>query len=326
MKYPEYYYNEYSKKNIIPQWFIPNDFSDAKEVAYRDLLGEYLKSIEPNEIVEYYAYTSFKEMENKIEYINKFVNINGIGIELGAGCGLFSSVLAKSSNIKYLLAIEVVSSMTNEIIPKVSKYYLEEHNSKVVPVVGSFDDLEIPDESVDFAIEYDSLHHSHNLSKTFNEISRVLKPRGKIIIVDRCQPNALSDEEVDIMLNREYGKEWLRHNYYPEDEVLTRRENGEHEYRLKEWEQAISNANMKIILIERMHKKVSLKGVLINSIRVLKHYLFGRNYGKKWSPFRDFQVFFTQLTGRKIKDSDGFLISPFMVQAIHTFMVVEKID
>ena len=47
------------------------------------------------------------------------------------------------------------------------------------------------------------------------------------------------------MLNNEYSDAWKRKNGYPPDR-LTRRQNGEHEIRLKEWEQYLNDAGFVI--------------------------------------------------------------------------------
>jgi hypothetical protein len=45
---------------------------------------------------------------------------------------------------------------------------------------------------------------------------------------------------VERMLNVQYSVEFLIDNYLPRDKVLTRKDNGEHEYRYKEWTEFFS--------------------------------------------------------------------------------------
>ena len=65
------------------------------------------------------------------------------------------------------------------------------------------------------------------------------------------------------MLNVVYPKEFLKKNWLPENKVFTRRENGEHEYRYKEWENFFKKAKLKIahsfILKENVKKNINLK-------------------------------------------------------------------
>ena len=63
-----------------------------------------------------------------------------------------------------------------------------------------------------------------------------------------------------------YDQEFLKRNGYPEDTRLTRRENGEHEYRLFEWQAAIQSAGLKLVARREFYQRVSavraIKGIL----------------------------------------------------------------
>ena len=65
------------------------------------------------------------------------------------------------------------------------------------------------------------------------------------------------------MLNVVYSKEFLKKNWLPEDKVFSRRQNGEHEYRYKEWENFFKAAKLKIahsfILKENVEKNLKFK-------------------------------------------------------------------
>ena len=50
--------------------------------------------------------------------------------------------------------------------------------NRVIPVLGDFDNLKVEDESIDWIIEFDSLHHSFDLERTAKESYRVLKEGG----------------------------------------------------------------------------------------------------------------------------------------------------
>ena len=51
-------------------------------------------------------------------------------------------------------------------------------------LLSSFDNLPFPDASIDVAVFNGSFHYSENQSDTVNEVKRVLKPGGQIIIMD----------------------------------------------------------------------------------------------------------------------------------------------
>jgi SAM-dependent methyltransferase len=214
----------------------------------------------------------------------------GIGVELGAGCGLLSSVVARHETVEAMLAVEVVRNMATQIIPMVAQYLLKDDAHKVVPIIGSFDDLCLEDQSVDFIVEYDSLHHSDDLSRTLSEAARVLKPNAWLVILDRCHPNTVTDDDVERMLLRTYSREFLLANGYPPDVVLTRRENGEHEYRLFEWKTAIAEAGLELVAAQSYDRRVvirqAVKGLLSLLPRALRTKLYqssNANLSSTWS-------------------------------------------
>ena len=91
------------------------------------------------------------------------------------------------------------------------------------------------------------MHHSSNLYKTLSECKRVLKDDSVFVIVDRGHNDSTSDSEIERMLNIIYNKEFLIKNYRSEDTILTRRENGEHEYRFSEWENYFKESGFNIL-------------------------------------------------------------------------------
>ena len=107
---------------------------------------------------------------------------------------------------------------------------------KVVSVVGNFNSLELSNSTLDFAIAWDSLHHSDSLEETLLELHRVLKNNGQVVIVDRAHSDETPTEHLEELLNIEYSKEFKDANFIQSDQIVTRRDNGEHEYRLMDWE------------------------------------------------------------------------------------------
>ena len=179
---------------------------------------------------------------------------------------MLSSTLAKSNAVQKIFAVDVCQQTIELLVPPVARAVLGSKSDKIVPVVGSFDDLRLPDGVLDFAVEIDSLHHSDNLSHTLSECARVLKPGGVLLCFDRCHSNDLTNEDVEQMLSRVYTSKFLEANAYPPDVQLTRRENGEHEYRLFEWQAAFAAAGFTLDkhceFYPRIFFRKALKGLL----------------------------------------------------------------
>jgi len=131
--------------------------------------------------------------------------------------------------------------------PIVKKQILKDQYEKVVSVVGDYNFLELPDNSVDFAISWDAMHHSQDPVITLQECKRVLKKNGIFIIIDRAHNNSTPDEEIERILNITYDEEFLKKNYRRLDEKLTRKENGEHEYRFYEWKEFFQKSGFELV-------------------------------------------------------------------------------
>lgn len=238
--------------NGLIRWPLPEALAASPEVVYRNRFAEKLANRDIREILGAYVYYTMEEMDRLLSMAERHVlrePLQGVGIELGAGTGLLSSLVARWSGVRAVLALEVCEGVARQITPKVARAVLDEEASKVVPVVGSFDDLCLADASLDFAVEIGSLHHSSDLPRTMAEVARVLKPGGTVLCFDRCHPDTLTDEQVEKMLDETYSREFLEGNGYPPERTLTRRENGEHEYRRFEWEAAFAGAGL---VLERL--------------------------------------------------------------------------
>lgn len=282
-------------------WPLPETLTSTPEVAYRNALALALSLKTPEQIVGSYVYLTADAMQRLVDLAVRHIltrPLAGYGIELGAGCGLLSAVAAKNPRVQGILALEVCEQMVELVIPKVSSWVLGRECWKVVPVVGSFDDIRLPDNSLDFAIEIDSLHHSGNLGRTLKECSRVLKPGGILVCLDRCHPNSVTNVEVEAMLSHVYSREFLISNHYPPDVVLTRRDNGEHEYRMFEWERSFQAGGFRLVKATQFERAIlwrtALKGLLSCLPGPLR---LGRRISKNETP-RSTGLWLSQWLGR----------------------------
>jgi len=187
-------------------------------------------------IIDEYVYIDTDKVEETLKLIpNLWDSIKGTGIDLGGGVGCISSTLAKKAEVKKIYCVEMVEGAVTLCQPIVKNQILGKDSEKVISVVGDFDQLELEDNSIDFAISWDSMHHSIDPVKTFEECRRILKPNGLFIIMDRAHNDSTPDSEIERMLNIVYDESFLIKNHRPKDLILTRKQNGEHEYRFFEW-------------------------------------------------------------------------------------------
>lgn len=201
-----------------------------------------------NTIVE--AYTQIQE-DGVLEILKNITNIrkifSGIGVDVGGGVALISATIAKNFKIDKIYCVEYVEEVVKLCHPVVKKDILEKNFNQVQSIVGDFDNLQLLNNSIDFMISWDSLHHSENPVKTLNECKRVLKDNGFLVIVDKSHNNSVSDDEIINMLDYQYEKEFLKLNNLDTNTILFRKDEGEHEYRFYEWENFFENAGFKII-------------------------------------------------------------------------------
>ena len=199
-------------------------------------------------IIDEYVYINSENVNSTFNIIPKLSElIHGIGIDLGGGVGCISSTLAKRDSVDKIYCVELVEDAVKLCHNIVKQEILKNEKHKVVSVVGDYDNLELEDNSIDFAVSWDSMHHSTDPVKTFKECKRVLKKNCVFIIVDRAHNNSTPDSEIERMLNITYDQEFLAKNYRPKDTILTRRQNGEHEYRFFEWKKFFKESGFDLI-------------------------------------------------------------------------------
>ena len=199
-------------------------------------------------IIDEYVYINSENVEKTFNIIPKSSElIHGTGIDLGGGIGCISSTLARRNAVDKIYCVELVEDAVKLCHTIVKQEILKEEKHKVISVIGDYDNLELEDNSIDFAVSWDSMHHSIDPIKTFKECKRVLKKNGVFIIVDRAHNNSTPDSEIERMLNITYDQEFLAKNYRPKDTILTRRQNGEHEYRFFEWKKFFKESGFDLI-------------------------------------------------------------------------------
>jgi ubiquinone/menaquinone biosynthesis C-methylase UbiE len=196
-------------------------------------------------LIDEYVYIDSADVVRLLSEVPGVTNaFRGVGADLGGGVGCISASVATLAPVDRIYCIEIVESAVTLAHPVVIGTILGASRAKVMSVVGDFDCLELPDESLDFAIIWDALHHSRDPVTTLREGWRVLKPSGRLIVVDRGHNNATPDEEINRMLGIQYSREWLIKNYRDPGVPFTRREYGEHEYRWREWERFFSASGL----------------------------------------------------------------------------------
>jgi ubiquinone/menaquinone biosynthesis C-methylase UbiE len=266
-------------------WLAKENLRKLVYVHSRSFVSNFRLEDNP-EIQEKQIYSEhiYIEKEELLEIIDiairstKFIT-KGRGVELGAGCAAISVELAKSSeSIEQIYAVEIVPEIIEfAAIPLIAMHNLDK---KVVPVVGDFDAIKLEDNSVDFVVEFDSLHHSFNLDKTIAESWRILKPGSQLLAIDRSHWNTSKRRRKELE-DQEYSAQYLLERGLNLDIPITRAENGEHEYLLSDYVSAFKLAGFSevkwVLLIDPGYSILKLALISAISSRLRKktryHYI-----------------------------------------------------
>jgi hypothetical protein len=114
------------------------------------------------------------------------------------------------------------------------------------------------------------LHHADNLNSPIAESFRVLKEGGYFISIDRAWIDSINDETIEKMLSHEYGIKWLEQKGFNSNKIITRRDNGEHEYRDSEWKKVFYDAGFKNLVYLPIHPKITSQFLLKRLLTIFK--------------------------------------------------------
>ena len=256
-----------SKKSKVQYWLEPEQVSDEIYVHSRSFFSKYENSTFKDDseledlIYQEHIYISKEELQEIIRATLKAFDFNpsGVGLELGAGCAAVSIEIAKEfPSVSRVYAVEIVPDIVE--IAQTSLIRIAGLEGKVIPVLGDFDNLRIENESIDWIIEFDSLHHSFDLAKTARESFRVLKPGGKLIAIDRAHLTT-SRQRMKSLEMEPYSREFLLQRGYDPNTRITRADNGEHEHRISDYTRYFKSAGF---------SKARWKNLLAPELNLLK--------------------------------------------------------
>ncbi len=177
------------------------------------------------------------------------IKSDAVVCEVGSGCGYFTALLSKYSFVKTLYSVEYSLSLVDKVMPHAFKR-LRAKIDKIHRICGSFLNIKLDSESIDIVVANCSLHHSHDIKKTLEEIYRVLKNGGYIFVIERAHEDNVKTIELNRMLMKEKSVEKAEKMYGVSGKVLNRKMLGEHEYRICEWLKLFKQSGLSLIFFE----------------------------------------------------------------------------
>jgi ubiquinone/menaquinone biosynthesis C-methylase UbiE len=138
-----------------------------------------------------------------LRQISSVKNINN-ALEIGCGSGYGTKLIKKHFFAKNIMAVDLDERMIN-IANKSNK------DTTVTFKVMDASKLDFPDNSYDAVFDFGIIHHIPNWKDCIDEIKRVLKPNGELILED------LSIES----FTKDIGKLWRILSDHPYDSMYT---------------------------------------------------------------------------------------------------------
>lgn len=243
-----------TKSTPLVEWDMSNDktiLPMAQRLRGLSATNYHRKIFEDDDLREKWVNSSHISWRRKVlEKVTIVMgkNYEGVGAEIGTGSGMYTAILSIIPSVRKIYAIEYSKECIENLTPLVFEK-MGADTSKIVRVLGSFNQMELENDSIDFLFGLGSLHHSEDLSVTARECYRVLKPGGWLIASERARVNTATNAEIEEALNREW-----RHSDFCKGETLetsnggriTRAKNSEHEPRLCEYEADFARAGFKV--------------------------------------------------------------------------------
>lgn len=241
---------------------VPSSISQSKAIQSREVATtKSLREESLNDVAGLEGSPSFDVISSMWKSICRntdFPSLSGFGLELGSGIGLLSAAVISADadrSIVGIIAVEAGMPFVEVGITRAAKEILKEESYKILPCLGTFENIEIESGSIDFILQIEAFHHAQLLEPVTREAYRVLKKGGHIVSIDRSWPNQVRNETLEELLNHEYEKEWLVKKGFPAEGKFTRRDNGEHEYRDNEWQNAFETVGFVVSSMTFIHPK-----------------------------------------------------------------------
>ena len=126
--------------------------------------------------------------------------------DLGAGSGVFSLPMARAvAPSGKVYAVDVDQAFIDYIKQKVK----DQQMSNVHPILGRFRDPALPAADVDVAFMHDVLHHIEDRAAYLKQVTRYLKPGGRIALVEFDGPKGPHRDNPELQVTLDELNAWM---------------------------------------------------------------------------------------------------------------------
>ena len=121
-----------------------------------------------------------QQIDSLLTQLSKHIPSDGVFIDMGCGSGALLKRLATRSG--KTIGVDYSEAMLNA-----ARRSVGDSNSSIELRLGYLEHLPIADHSADCAAAFMVLHHLERPWEAISDAARVLKPSGKLLIVDHCK-------------------------------------------------------------------------------------------------------------------------------------------
>jgi SAM-dependent methyltransferase len=172
----------------VQAWLTDDDLRNVFSSSYwNDVEAEQKKDfwIEDGDYEKCRRYLESTKLLAEYFQAESFIRELGSGLEvvdLAAGIGWTSALLSKVDRVATVLSIEISKHRLERLFPHCAAMF-DAESQKIRRYLGSFYDLKIPNASIDVVFMSHAFHHADEPMRLLAECDRILKPRGRIIVV-----------------------------------------------------------------------------------------------------------------------------------------------
>lgn len=128
------------------------------------------------------------EVESREVYHSRNAIIDAIDLkpgdriaDIGTGTGLFVSMFAKAvGNEGWVFAIDIAP----KFVQRVGNIATDRKLKNVTPVLGGFESVRLPADSIDVGFLCDVYHHFETPAESLRSIHTAIRPGGRLILID----------------------------------------------------------------------------------------------------------------------------------------------
>ena len=167
------------------------------------------------------------------------LRLRGRGVDVGAGVCWATAWLSQFLEVTHIRAVDISEHRLKEFAPPILNAFDAQWN-KITLAVEDFTRVKEPDGSMDFVFMGQALHHADHPVTLLRETSRILKPKGFVLIIgeEPVQPIDIAKRRLKLLFTNPRRALGSFDELFPPDEW------GDHYYRRSDYRRLFRRSTM----------------------------------------------------------------------------------